>query len=44
MRERTLFDSIQNSTKFLLEIMTLESSENIMGIDKVFIVGGNSFI
>jgi hypothetical protein len=35
---------MQKSSKFLLEIMTLVSSANIMGIAKVFIVGGRSFI
>jgi hypothetical protein len=29
---------------FLLEIMTLVSSVNIMGSDKVLIVGGRSFV
>jgi hypothetical protein len=41
---RTLFDSMQKSSKILLEIMTLVSSANIMGIDEVFSVGGRSFI
>jgi hypothetical protein len=35
---------MQKSSKFLLDIMTLVSSANIMGIAKVFIVGGRSFI
>jgi hypothetical protein len=35
---------MQKSYKFLLEIMMLVSSANIMGIAKVFIVGGRSFI
>jgi hypothetical protein len=39
-----MFDSIQKSSKFLLEIMTLVSSANIMDIDEVFSVGGWSFI
>jgi hypothetical protein len=39
-----MFDIIQKSSKFLLEIMTLVSSANIMGSDKVFIVGGRSFM
>jgi hypothetical protein len=34
---------MQKSTKFLLEIMTLVSSANIMGIDEVFSVGSRSF-
>jgi hypothetical protein len=33
-----MFDVAQKSTKFLLEIMTLETSANIMGFVKVFIV------
>jgi hypothetical protein len=37
--ERTLFDSMQKSSKFLLEIITLVLSANIMGIDEVFSVG-----
>jgi hypothetical protein len=42
-----MFDDAQKSSKFLLEIMTLVSSENIMGSVKVFIifiVGGRSFM
>jgi hypothetical protein len=35
---------MQKSSKFLLEIMTLVSLANIMGIDEVFSVGGRSFI
>jgi hypothetical protein len=35
---------MQKSSKFLLGIMTLVSSANIVGIAKVFIVGGRSFI
>jgi hypothetical protein len=42
IRDTTLFDNMQKSSKFLLEIMTLVSSANIMGIAKVFIVGGNN--
>jgi hypothetical protein len=38
-----MFDIVQNSLKFLLEIMMFESSAN-MGSDKVFIVGGMSFM
>jgi hypothetical protein len=34
--ERTFCDSIQKSCKYLLEIMTLVLSANIMGIDKMF--------
>jgi hypothetical protein len=34
-----VFDIVQNSSKFLVEIITLVSSVN-----KVFIVGGKSFI
>jgi hypothetical protein len=44
IRDTTLFDNMQKSSKFLLEIMTLVSSANIMGIAKVFIVGDRSFI
>jgi hypothetical protein len=33
-----MFDVAQKSSKFLLEIMTLVSSANIMGSVKVFIV------
>jgi hypothetical protein len=44
IRDTSLFDNMQKSSKFLLEIMTLVSSANIMGIAKVFIVGGRSFI
>jgi hypothetical protein len=40
----TLFDSMQKSFNFLLEIMTLVSSANIMGIDEVFRVEGRSYI
>jgi hypothetical protein len=40
MRENC--DFAQKSPKFLLEIMTLVSSENIMGSVKVFIVGGRA--
>jgi hypothetical protein len=39
----TLFDSMQISSKFLLEIMILVSV-NIMGINEVFTVAGRSFI
>jgi hypothetical protein len=38
--ERTL----QKSSKFLPEIITLVSSANIIGIDEVFTVGWRSFI
>jgi hypothetical protein len=41
--ERTVFDIVEKSSKFLLEIITLVSSVNEMGSDKVFIVGGRSF-
>jgi hypothetical protein len=34
---------MQKSPKFLPEIMTLMSSENIMGIDEIFSVGGRLF-
>jgi hypothetical protein len=39
-----MFDDAHKSSKFLLEIMTLLSSANIMGSVKVFIVGGRSFM
>jgi hypothetical protein len=39
-----MFDIAQESSKLLLEIMTLVLSANIMGSDKVFIVGGRSFM
>jgi hypothetical protein len=35
---------VDRSSKFLLEIITLLSSANKMGSNKVFIVGGRSFI
>jgi hypothetical protein len=39
-----MFDILQKSSNFLPEIMTLESSANIVGLAKVFIVGGRSFM
>jgi hypothetical protein len=39
-----MFDMVEKSSNFLLEIITLVSSVNKMGSDKVFIVGGRSFI
>jgi hypothetical protein len=39
-----MFDILQKSSNFLIEIMTLVSSANIMGFAKVFIVGGRSFM
>jgi hypothetical protein len=41
--ERTLFDFMQKSPKFLLEIMALVPSANIMNIDGVFSIEGRSF-
>jgi hypothetical protein len=38
IRDRTLFDNMQKSSRFLLEIMMLVSSANIMGIVMVFIL------
>jgi hypothetical protein len=35
-----VFDIVEESSKFLLEIITLVSSVNKMGSDKVFIAGG----
>jgi hypothetical protein len=35
--ERTFFDSMQKSSKFLLEITTLVESINIMGIDELLV-------
>jgi hypothetical protein len=39
-----MFDFAQKSSKFLLEIMTLVSSANIMDSVKVFVVGGWPFM
>jgi hypothetical protein len=39
-----VFDIVEKSSTFLLEIITLVSSTNKMGADKVFIVGGMSLI
>jgi hypothetical protein len=39
-----VFDIAEKSSKFLLEIITLVSSGNKMGFDKVFIAVGRSFI
>jgi hypothetical protein len=39
-----MFDVAQKSSTFIIEIMTLVSSANIMGFVKVFIVGGRSFM
>jgi hypothetical protein len=39
-----VFEIVLKSSKFLLEIKTLVSSANIMGCDKLFIVGGRSFM
>jgi hypothetical protein len=44
IRDKTLFDNIQKSSKFLLEIMTLMSSAIIIGAARVFVVGRRSFI
>jgi hypothetical protein len=44
IRDRTLFDNMQKSSRFLLEIMMLVSSANIMSTAKVFIVGDRSFV
>jgi hypothetical protein len=44
MWERTVFEIVQKSSTFLLEIITLLSFANIMGFHKLFIVGGRSFI
>jgi hypothetical protein len=44
IRDRTLFDNMQKSSRFILEIVILVSSANIMSIAKVFIVGGGSFV
>jgi hypothetical protein len=35
---------MQKSSEFVIEIMALVLSENIMGTDKVFNVGGKSFM
>jgi hypothetical protein len=42
--ERTEFDIIQKSSKFLLQIMTLVSSANNIGSDKEYILSGRSLI
>jgi hypothetical protein len=39
-----VFDIVEKSSKFLLEIITIVSSVNKMGSYKVFIVVGESFI
>jgi hypothetical protein len=39
-----VFDIMEKSSKLLLEIITLVSSTNKMGSDKVFLVGARSFI
>jgi hypothetical protein len=41
---RESYTTAEESSNFLLEIMTLVSSANIMGSDEIFIVGGRSFI
>jgi hypothetical protein len=43
-QESTTFYTIQKLPNFLLEIMTLVSSANITGSDKVCIVGGRLFM
>jgi hypothetical protein len=42
MREN--YDIAEKSSKYLLQIITLVSSGNKIGSDKVFIVGSRSFI
>jgi hypothetical protein len=39
-----MFDIVKNHQNFLMEMMTLVSSVNIMGSDQVFIVGRQSFM
>jgi hypothetical protein len=39
-----MFDAVWKSSNVLLQIMALLSSANIMGSDKVFIVGGRCFM
>jgi hypothetical protein len=39
-----VFDTVEKSSKFLPEIITLVSSANKVGSDKVFIGGGRSFM
>jgi hypothetical protein len=39
-----VFDIVEKLSKCLLEIITLVSSANKLGSDKVFIAGGRSFI
>jgi hypothetical protein len=43
LRYTTLFDNMQISSRFLLEIMMLVSSSNIMGTAKVLLVEVRSF-
>jgi len=42
--DRTKFDTEQKYLKFLLEIMTLVSSQNTVGCDREFILRWRSFI
>jgi hypothetical protein len=42
--KRTKFDIVQKSPKFMLEIMTLMSSTNIVSSDKKFVLMGRSLI
>jgi len=44
IRERTIFDTEQKSSKFLLEIMALVSIANNVGSDTEFTIRGRSFI
>jgi hypothetical protein len=39
-----VFDTVEISSKFLLQIITLVTSVNKIGSDKAFIVGDRSFI
>jgi hypothetical protein len=39
-----MFDTEQKSSIYLPEIITLLSSVNIKGSDRIFIVGGRSFV
>jgi hypothetical protein len=44
IKERTKFDNVQKSSKFLLEIMTLVSSANNTVSDTEFVLRGRTFM
>jgi hypothetical protein len=39
-----VFDTVKKSSEVLLEIITLVPSANKMDSDKVFVIGGRSFV